>query len=250
MKKHNSAFTDEEILEFAELFYAGKAGGSVTIQDFIEVLDNIAAGDEKKNGVHPILDGNCSVEYIYRKSHAYAEDDLNIALTHREPTTVLDNVAFNAVKLVRSFFDTATGWNYNTITKGKILNRVIFLETIAAVPGMVAAIVRHFKSLRRMERDGGLLHLFLEEANNERMHLLSFIKMKDPSTAFRAAVIFSQFGFGSVFLLSYLANPQVSQTYYTEYSSIYTVPNICLAGWFVVIGRSRCCHFLNILHHL
>mmetsp|Transcript_5448 Transcript_5448/g.7889 ORF Transcript_5448/g.7889 Transcript_5448/m.7889 type:complete len:90 (-) Transcript_5448:423-692(-) len=43
---------------------------------------------------------------------------------------------------------------------------------------MVAAIIRHFKSLRTMERDGGMLQMFLEEANNERMHLLTFVRMK------------------------------------------------------------------------
>jgi len=205
LKKHHAAFTDEEIVEFAELFYAGKAGGSVSHQDFIIALDNAASGANS----HPILGGNCSAEYIYRKSHAsYTPEDLDIKLTHEKPTGVLDNAALNAVKVVRFFFDSATGWNNKTITTDKILYRVIFLETIAAVPGMVAAICRHFKSLRSMKRDGGLLHLFLEEANNERMHLLSFIKMKDPSTVFRAAVIFSQFGFGSAFFLSYLVSPK------------------------------------------
>eukprot|EP00538_Stauroneis_constricta_P002246 CAMPEP_0119551120 /NCGR_PEP_ID=MMETSP1352-20130426/4466_1 /TAXON_ID=265584 /ORGANISM="Stauroneis constricta, Strain CCMP1120" /LENGTH=488 /DNA_ID=CAMNT_0007597129 /DNA_START=65 /DNA_END=1531 /DNA_ORIENTATION=- len=205
LKKHYSAFTDEEIVEFAELFYAGKAGGSVSFQDFIVALDNAASGVNN----HPILDGNCSAEFIYRKSHAtYTPEDLDIRITHVAPTTFMDKMALNAVKVVRFFFDNATGWNNKDITTDKILNRVIFLETIAAVPGMVAAICRHFKSLRNMERDGGLLHLFLEEANNERMHLLSFIKMKDPSVAFRAAVVFSQFGFGGAFLLSYLASPK------------------------------------------
>jgi hypothetical protein len=66
----------------------------------------------------------------------------------------MDRMAFNAVKIVRLFFDTGTGWNNTTITKEEVLNRVIFLETIAAVPGFIAAIVRHFKSLRNMERDG------------------------------------------------------------------------------------------------
>jgi hypothetical protein len=33
-------------------------------------------------------------------------------------------------------------WNVGAITKEKILNRAIFLETIAAIPGMVAAIIR------------------------------------------------------------------------------------------------------------
>jgi hypothetical protein len=48
------------------------------------------------------------------------------------------------------------------------LNRVIYLETIAEVPGMVGAVIRHFRSLRQMKSDGGMLQMLLEEANNER----------------------------------------------------------------------------------
>jgi hypothetical protein len=210
LRKHNSAFTDEEIIEFGELYYAGKAGGSMPFQDFIEALDKVA-GDKI---VHPILDENCSAEYFYRKTHAsYTPEELDIELTHRVPETFVDKLAFNSVKGARGLFDKATGWNYKTITQDMVINRVIFLETVAAVPGMVAAIVRHFKSLRAMERDGGLMHVFLEEANNERMHLLSFIKMKDPSTLFRGAVIVSQFGFGSAFLLSYIISPKFSHRF-------------------------------------
>jgi len=46
------------------------------------------------------------------------------------------------------------------------------LETVAAVPGMIAGMMRHMKSLRRMERDHGWIGMLLEEAENERMHLL------------------------------------------------------------------------------
>jgi len=206
LKKHDSAIQDDEIIEAREIFYAGRAGGSLRFDEFIEMLDNIAA---KNKADHPILNGNCSAEYIYRKTHAkYTEEELNIDLTHLPPENARDRLAYNAVKGVRFFFDNLTGWNNKAITKDKVLQRVIFLETIAAVPGFIAAIVRHFKSLRRMERDGGLLQLFLEEANNERMHLLSFIKMKNPGMFFRGAVVVSQFGFGSAFLGSYMISPQ------------------------------------------
>ena len=69
---------------------------------------------------------------------------------------------------------------------------------------MVAAIIRHFRSLRNMARDGGMLNMFLEEANNERMHLLTFIRMKEPGYLSRPAVIGAQFGFGSFFLTAYM----------------------------------------------
>ena len=77
-------------------------------------------------------------------------------------------------------FDTATRWNVGELTQQKIMLRAIFLETIAAVPGFVGAMFRHFKVLRTMERDGGWTNLLLEEAENEKMHLLAFIKMFPP----------------------------------------------------------------------
>jgi len=230
LKRHQSAFTDDEIVEFSELFYAGKAGASMSVPEFIQTLDRVASNDGTGNHSHPILDGNCSAEYIYRKNHAsYTPEDLDIELTHQEPETFSDRAAFQAVKIVRGIFDTGTGWsNEKIVTPEKILNRVIFLETVAAVPGMVAAVTRHFRSLRRMERDGGLMHLFLEEANNERMHLLSFIKMKDPVMLFRGAVIFSQFGFGTAFLLAYMASPKFCHRFvgYIEEEACHTYTKI------------------------
>jgi hypothetical protein len=133
---------------------------------------------------------------------------LNIKIVHTTPQNFKDRLALNSVKSVRFLFDKATGWEYGNLTKSMILHRVIYLETIAAVPGMVAAIVRHFQSLRNMQRDGGMMQMFLDEANNERMHLLSFVRLKDPNRLFRAAVIAGQFGFGSVFLLGYIISPK------------------------------------------
>jgi hypothetical protein len=51
---------------------------------------------------------------------------------------------------------------------GQWLMRILFLETIAGVPGFTAAMIRHLRSLRIMKRDGGWIHMLLEEAENER----------------------------------------------------------------------------------
>merc|ERR1719491_1799193 len=202
----------------------------MSVPEFIQTLDRVASNDGKGKHSHPILDGNCSAEYIYRKNHAsYTPEDLDIELTHQEPETFSDRAAFKAVKIVRGIFDTGTGWsNEKIVTQEKILNRVIFLETVAAVPGMVAAVTRHFRSLRRMERDGGLMQLFLEEANNERMHLLSFIKLKDPGMIFRTTVIFSQLGFGTAFFLAYMASPKFCHRFvgYIEEEACHTYTTI------------------------
>ncbi len=209
LRKHKNIFTEAEILELAELFYVGNAGKSIPFDKLIDAIDKLAAeqkDDEIKS--NPLGVGSCAAEYYYDLNHhQWKKDQLNIQLSHVEPQTMSDKLALGAVKLVRLGFDAATGWN-GEITKKKVLQRVIFLETIAAVPGMTAAIIRHFKSLRSMERDGGLINMFLEEATNERMHLLTFVNMKDPSLLFRAAVIGSQFGFGSAFLLAYILSPK------------------------------------------
>ena len=55
--------------------------------------------------------------------------------------------------------------------------------------GMIGAMVRHLKSLRRMTRDHGWIHTLLEEADNERMHLLTALELKKPGPVFKLAVI-------------------------------------------------------------
>lgn len=37
---------------------------------------------------------------------------------------------------------------------------------------MVGGTLRHLRSMRLLKRDGGWIHSLLEEAENERMHLL------------------------------------------------------------------------------
>ena len=39
------------------------------------------------------------------------------------------------------------------------------------------------------------------------MHLLTFVRMKDPSIALRMAIVLSQFGFGAAFLTAYTISP-------------------------------------------
>lgn len=69
---------------------------------------------------------------------------------------------------------------------------MIFLETVAGVPGMVGGMLRHMRSLRSMKRDHGWIHTLLEEAENERMHLLTLLQIREPGILFRLMVIIAQ----------------------------------------------------------
>lgn len=208
LRKNDGSFKEAEILEISELFYVGNSAKPVSIEKLLEAIDSIMTSSNEQGQVSKSFGvGSCSAEYYYDSNHhQWKEDELEIDLTHVKPESFSDKLAYAAVKGVRVVFDAMTGWN-GTITTQKIMQRTIFLETVAGVPGMVAAIIRHFKSLRHMERDGGHINMFLEEATNERMHLLSFVRMRDPSLGFRAAVVGSQFIFGSGFLLSYIISP-------------------------------------------
>lgn len=58
-------------------------------------------------------------------------------------------------------------------------------KLFVGVPGSLAAMLRHLASLRRAQRDHGWIHTLLEEAENERMHLLVAVQLKQPGLAFR-----------------------------------------------------------------
>lgn len=89
----------------------------------------------------------------------------------------------------------------------KWLVRFVFLESIAGVPGMVAGMLRHLYSLRRMRRDNGWIESLLEESYNERMHLLTFMKMAEPGWFMKMMIIGAQGVFFNALFLSYLVSP-------------------------------------------
>lgn len=89
-------------------------------------------------------------------------------------------------------------------------NRAIVLETVAAVPGMVGAAMVHLRCLRWMRGDHGWIRTLMEEAENERMHLMTFIEIARPSRLERALVLVAQAGFFSFFLLLYVLSPRTA----------------------------------------
>jgi ubiquinol oxidase len=82
--------------------------------------------------------------------------------------------------------------------------RIIFLETLAGVPGMVGGMCRHLKSLRKLEKEGRWIETLLEEAENERMHLMTFMQIKKPGLFTRIAVVGAQGVFCNAFFFAYL----------------------------------------------
>ena len=116
------------------------------------------------------------------------------------PTNTSDKVAMLMTKLFRVFADTFFAKRYG--------HRAVVLETVAGVPGMVAGMWQHLRSLRRMEPDKrGWIQTLLAEAENERMHLMIFMQIANPTFIERALVAFAQFVFWHFYFILYVFFP-------------------------------------------
>lgn len=92
-----------------------------------------------------------------------------IIVAHREAKTWQDKLALNLMRVARKGMDFFTGYvdeakpqpdgtvkkQWLKMDERKWLIRIVFLESIAGVPGMVGGMLRHLHSLRRMKRDNG-----------------------------------------------------------------------------------------------
>ena len=236
LKKYSDTFSDEDIVKITDMFYVSRGGESVSHERFINAI-SVAMGVDiydksKDTGMYPLELGRCGAEYMYGKVRgAYTPEEIDIKITHVEPQNTRDKLALFAVQIIRFLFDAVSLWNHGEITQAKIFRRVIFLETVAAIPGFVAAMVRHFKSLRRFERDGGMLNMFLDEANNERMHLLTFVRMRDPPKVMRYVVLVSQSFIGVGFFILYNLSPDFCHRFvgYVEEEACHTYTDIIQA---------------------
>jgi ubiquinol oxidase len=84
-------------------------------------------------------------------------------------------------------------------------HRAVVLETVAAVPGMVAGMWSHFESLRNLDRGHGTkIHRMLAEAENERKHLIFFLHIAKPSLLERIIIIIAQIIFTIFYLFMYI----------------------------------------------
>lgn len=115
---------------------------------------------------------------------------------HLQPECISDSAALCITRSLRFFADTFFRKRYG--------HRAVVLETIAAVPGMVGGMLAHFKSLRKMIDDGDFIRELLEEADNERMHLMTFIAIAKPSAFERFIIMAGQFLFGAFYTILYI----------------------------------------------
>ncbi|AQK73855.1 alternative oxidase AOX1 precursor [Zea mays] len=197
--------------EAKEEVAASKGNSGSTAAAKAEAVEAAKEGDGKRDkvvssywGVAPSkLMNKDGAEWrwsCFRPWEAYKPDttiDLN---RHHEPKVLLDKIAYWTVKLLRVPTDIFFQRRYGC--------RAMMLETVAAVPGMVGGMLLHLRSLRRFEHSGGWIRALLEEAENERMHLMTFMEVAKPKWYERALVLAVQGVFFNAYFLGYLISPK------------------------------------------
>lgn len=136
---------------------------------------------------------------------------------HYEPNTFSDKIAYAFTKSLRFFAD--------TFFKKRYGHRAVVLETVAGVPGMVAGMWTHLKSLRQMRTGyGPKIRTLLEEAENERMHLMTFIEIAKPNWVERLLVLLAQGIFWHVYFFIYVFFPRTAHRIvgYFEEEAVYS----------------------------
>lgn len=121
---------------------------------------------------------------------------------HFAPESLGDRVALMFVKALRFVADKFFAGRYG--------HRAVVLETVAAVPGMVGGLLQHLRALRHIRDDHGWVHELLDEADNERMHLMTFIHVAQPSQFERIIIMITQAVFYNFYFWLYLFAPSVA----------------------------------------
>jgi ubiquinol oxidase len=125
-----------------------------------------------------------------------------LEIVHHQPIGFSDRFALGFTKVLR--------WSADTFFAQRYGHRAIVLETVAAVPGMVGATIQHLTSLRRMVDDDGWIRTLMEEAENERMHLMTFIEIAKPTFFERVVIMMAQWIFYVGFFLLYLMSSRTA----------------------------------------
>jgi hypothetical protein len=166
-----------------------------------------------------------------QQNHIWSKEEIDLlskTLYRHKPVTISDKIVNASMYGLYHSFNFITRYDEKNPSVNAIEWRLIVLESIAGVPGFVAAGFRHFRSLRTLDRDHGWIATLLEEAENERMHLLTCLQVFEASKLTRAIVIAAQCVMTPILMSVYLVNPKSMHRFvgYLEETACHTYANI------------------------
>ena len=103
------------------------------------------------------------------------------------------------MKVLRLFADAFFAKRYG--------HRAVALENVAAVPGMVGGLLQYLIALRHSRDGHGWIRELFDAAENERMHLMTFIQISQPTRLERAVIMAGKMIFYNFHFFLYLFAP-------------------------------------------
>ena len=97
----------------------------------------------------------------------------------------------------------------NLYFRDNYIRRAIFLESVASVPGLVCSNLHHLRCLRRLQPNEWIKPL-VDEAENERMHLLAVRTYTKLTMVQKLFIRLLQFGFVTLFSFMFVFTPRTS----------------------------------------
>eukprot|EP00419_Tripos_fusus_P023060 CAMPEP_0172727794 /NCGR_PEP_ID=MMETSP1074-20121228/91876_1 /TAXON_ID=2916 /ORGANISM="Ceratium fusus, Strain PA161109" /LENGTH=358 /DNA_ID=CAMNT_0013554975 /DNA_START=49 /DNA_END=1122 /DNA_ORIENTATION=- len=170
-----------------------------------------------------------SVSLMMNRIWSQHEIDVRLRNLHQhKPETPSDHVMHVLMSSLYRAFNWVTGFKPENTPVRAVEWRLIVLESFAGVPGFMAAMFRHFRSLRSLQRDHGWIHTLLEEAENERMHLLICMKMFKANFVTRLLVLAAQVCMTPFLAAIYVVHPRAVHRFvgYLEETACLTYANI------------------------
>merc|ERR1719231_1990856 len=167
-----------------------------------------------------------------QQNHIWTEDEVIHRMTTAEekhvPQTAAEALLQKVVRFAYHAFNFATGYDHEDPPTQSIGYRLIILESVAGVPGMLGGMFRHFRSLRQLRRDHGFIFTLLEEAENERMHLIVCMSFFEAGAVTRLVVQAGQVALTPFLVGLYMVRPQLLHRFvgYLEETAVHTYTNI------------------------
>mmetsp|Transcript_15584 Transcript_15584/g.35762 ORF Transcript_15584/g.35762 Transcript_15584/m.35762 type:complete len:355 (-) Transcript_15584:85-1149(-) len=164
-------------------------------------------------------------------NHIWSEEEVQErlgSLWQHRPVTRWDKVMHKIMWGLYRGFNWMTGFKPVNTPVRAVEWRLIVLESVAGVPGFLAAMMRHFRSLRTLQRDHGWIHTLLEEAENERMHLLVCMSRFEAGLVTRCLCQAAQVTMTPFLGVLYLIKPEAVHRFvgYLEETACLTYANI------------------------